>query len=116
MFIEKDYIIAAMLSFKHNNLNEEFVKISEVDNLIKELQIKLKELDEVIAIKNTINLELFNISNEIITLNKNQTFENIEFLYKEFLPLKILTILNETNFITQSIENKDNELNKPVLK
>lgn len=114
-FIEKSYIVAIMMAIKEKYFHEKYVKISEC-NRLKEILIKELEKKKVDAIimDDNIDEEYFIVQDNIIFLNKenNINIDDIKSRYQGFLPIEILNIIWNIDYLYKFIYSNDKNLLK----
>ncbi len=107
-FMEKSYVVAAILWTKYLNFRESFVTFEECNIVSHLLQKKYNEVDMNVCITNVIDSDYFKVEEGIITINKvkNIDLQSIQYRYQGYISnIDILITLWDENFILRSLRN-----------
>ena len=107
-FMEKSYVVAAILCIKNRKLKKEFVTIEEVNTISNLLQTKYNNKNLDVCITDTIDDEYFEVINDIIVINNKNGFtqQSIEQRYQGYITnIDILLTLWDEEFITESLKS-----------
>lgn len=107
-FMEKSYVVAAILWTKYLKFRESFVTLEECNIVSRLLQKKYNEVDMNVCITNVIDSDYFKVEEGIITINKvkNIDLQSIQYRYQGYIfNIDILITLWDENFILRSLRN-----------
>lgn len=114
--INESYVVASIAKTKVKHFNEDFVTRKELNYIVNFLQKKYNEKDIPVIISRTMDFFSFWIHvKDVIVVSG--AISDIEAHYTAYLPLDVLTILWDENYILkQLIEFRQEELNKAKVK
>lgn len=104
-FMEKSYVVAAILHTKNKKKRENHVTIEEVNGVANVLQKEYNKKDLNVCITDVIDEEYFKSQENIIVINKEKglSLDSIRQRYQGYISYKILTVLWNEAFITEAI-------------
>ena len=104
-FMEKSYVVAAILHTKNKKKRENHVTIEEVNGVANVLQKEYNKKDLNVCITDVIDEEYFKRQEDIIVINKEKglSLDSIRQRYQGYISYNILTVLWNEAFITEAI-------------
>lgn len=104
-FIEKSYVVAAILHTKNKKKRENHVTIEEVNGVANVLQKEYNKKDLNVCITDVIDEEYFKREEDIIVINKDKglSLESIRQRYQGYIPNNVLTVLWDEEIIIDAI-------------
>ena len=104
-FMEKSYVVAAILHTKNKKKRENHVTIEEVNGVANVLQKEYNKKDLNVCITDVIDEEYFKSQENIIVINKEKglSLDSIRQRYQGYISYNILTVLWNEAFITEAI-------------
>lgn len=110
LFIEKSYVVAAMMKVNRKYFNENYVTKRDMNVLIWKIQKIFNDNNIDALFINKIDCNYFNELESIILLYDDNDFDMIEDRYKSYLPNKVLSIIWNEDFLLSNIkENYEKE-------
>lgn len=104
-FMEKSYVVAAILHTKNKKKRENHVTIEEVNGVANVLQKEYNKKDLNVCITDVIDEEYFKSQENIIVINKEKglSLDSIRQRYQGYISYNILTVLWNEAFIIEAI-------------
>lgn len=112
-FMEKSFVIAAILKTKNNHFLSEFVTVKEVDYIAKVLQNIFVHRGIDVCVIDEINSKHFTLYGDIYILNEGITLSILEEFYKCSCPtVEILRTLWDDDLIYNSLKKQSKPKSK----
>lgn len=105
-FMEKSYVVAAILCTKYLHMRENFVTLEECSEISDLLQKEYNKKNQNVCITREIDNEYFKVSDGIIIINKEKNIDlkSVETRYKGYIPnIDILLTLWNEEFILNAL-------------
>lgn len=101
--VEKSYILASLICTKEKYFKERYVTLTECNQLTNSLRKRFEEIGVDVLIVDEIDSSFFNKISDLVILNRDIELDDIRSRYLEKLPLELISIIWDDEFIYQNV-------------